>query len=299
MPGNALKWATSKTVGKISEIAVMAPVLTGCVPGERRTYEERLREAIDAIASQYERGLPIGLARVPSIHFGRLMLIRPEQYLTYSDGVQAIKMTAPVNQGSLETPLQFDPYVRQPAKKSAGAATALAPRRQPAGTFISRSRPGQPTTRPAQQAQTAAARTSAPVFRTWLLTLVEFDGDLRVYMRDIANTLTTDFDRLFENCEEYPSTQDFEKFWVWIRRFQINTGLFYAPYSNLTSVRIRYLEAFKNSFDAFVAKVRSPRQPLPAGALDALFDEFLRETQQVSRDFPSPGGLFPPGQTGI
>ena len=63
---------------------------------------------------------------------------------------------------------------------------------------------------------------------------------------------------IFENCEHYPRTADFEKFWFWIRTFQINTDLFYAPYRDLSVVRIRQLEAFKRRFDAFVASVRSP-----------------------------------------
>ena len=33
-----LTWATSKTIGGISEIAVLAPIRTGCSPGEPVSY---------------------------------------------------------------------------------------------------------------------------------------------------------------------------------------------------------------------------------------------------------------------
>jgi hypothetical protein len=122
---------------------------------------------------------------------------------------------------------------------------------------------------------------------------VEFDGDIKVYMRDIAEFLGQDFDYIFENCENYPSTENFEEFWLWIRRYQINTDLFYAPYSNLSVARIRQLEDFKNRFDQFVAQVRSPTGPL-VRSMDELFDEFLRETQQYASGFPSPSGIFVP-----
>jgi hypothetical protein len=265
-------WATSKRIGGVSEIAVLAPVKKGTVPEENRTYEQRLREAIDNIAGRHEQGLPIQLSRIPTIHFGRMIVIRPEQYLLYSDlpGIKyksEIEYAAPADQGAdapaLKVPLPIDDYVLDPAP--------------PARAPLPRS--------PSVQIPTS--------LRTWLLTLVEFDGDIKVYMRDIAEFLGQDFDYIFENCENYPSTENFEEFWLWIRRYQINTDLFYAPYSNLSVARIRQLEDFKNRFDQFVAQVRSPTGPL-VRSMDELFDEFLRETQQYASGFPSPSGIFVP-----
>jgi len=131
-------------------------------------------------------------------------------------------------------------------------------------------------------------------FHSWLLTLVEFDGDLRTYFRDIAQFLGSDFDSIIRNCEDFPSTQDFEAFWAWIRRYQIQTDLFYPRYRDLSVVRIKQLQDFKRRFDAFVVKVRSPTGPR-VESMDELFDEFLRKTQQYARDFPAPGGTFKPG----
>lgn len=286
MPGKSLNWATSKTIGGVSEIAVLAPVRKGCPPQESRTYEQRLCEVIDNLMQRHQKGLPTELSRVPSIHFGRLILIRPEQYLLYSNLAcvdyappnppQARASEAPdvaASNAAFRVPLPLSEYLVQPPPAPSATATDLE-----TATASGTKADGSPTE-------------GASTLRTWLLTLVEFDGDLRVYMRDIAEALGQDFDDIFENCEEYPGTSNFERFWIWIRRFQINTGLFYAPYSNLSVARIRQLEDFRNRFDQFVARVRPPTGPL--APIDTLFDEFLRETQQQAGDFPSLSGIFP------
>ena len=147
-----------------------------------------------------------------------------------------------------------------------------------------------------------AARTGAgapragvkpPTFRSWLLTLVEFDGDIRVYFRDIAQFIADDFDALFRNCEDYGTTRNFEGFWSWIKRYQINSNLFYSRYGDLSLVRIKQLQDFKRRFDEFVAEVR-PANGSPPKSLDGLFDQFLARTQQYASDFPTPGGIYKP-----
>jgi hypothetical protein len=244
-----LNWATSKTVGGVTEIAVLAPVKTGVAPLERRTYEERLLAVIDNLEDRHRRGLPTELTKIPAIHFGRMIVIRPEQYLLYSS-VSDVR------------------YYPEPADRQAGGRVP-----QPIDDY--------------------ATDDHMPVgqVRTLLLTLVEFDGDLKVYMRDIAKFLGSDFDRVFENCEDYPTTVNFERFWLWLLRYQINTNLFYAPYGHLSVVRIRQLEDFKRRFDEFVARVR-PAPGQRVGSMDELFDDFLRENQQRARDFPAAGGIF-------
>jgi len=246
-----LNWAISKTVGGVTEIAVLSPVKKGVVPMERRTYEERLLAVIENLGDRHRRGLPTELTRIPVIHFGRLIVIRPEQYLLHSHLSEVLYETdsdRPV-QAAGRVPRPVDDYVAQDSTPPAGD------------------------------------------LRTFLLTLVEFDGDLKVYMRDIAKFIGSDFDRVFENCEDYPTSLSFESFWLWVRRYQINTNLFYAPYANLSTVRIRQLEEFKRRFDAFVSRVRSP-QGERVGSMDELFDEFLRESQQCAFDFPTAGGIF-------
>src|SRR5216684_4612969 len=251
-PRIELNWAASKTIGGISEIAVLSPIKRGCVPGERRTYEERLAFAIDNLADRHRQGLPTELGRIPSIHFGRMIIIRPEQYLLYSEinGVDYYPPDERSNAVDGRIPRPIDDYVEQEPQKA-----------------------------------------DAPKLRSFLLTLVEFDRDLKTYMRDVAEFLARDFDRVFENCEDFPGTRNFEHFWLWIRRYQINTNLFFAPYSNLSTVRIKQLEDFKRRFDALVARIYSPARARER-SVEELFDEFLRQSEQYACNFPTPGGIF-------
>lgn len=253
--GNAprikLDWADSKSIGGISEIAVLSPIKRGCVPGERRTYEERLAAAIENLAARHQQGLPTELGRIPTIHFGRMIIIRPEQYLLYSDieGIKYYPGDGRTNAVEGRIPEPVDDYAELP----------------PTG--------------------------KAPILRSFLLTLVEFDGDLKVYMRDIAEFLARDFDKLFVNCEDYPTTANFELFWLWLKRYQINTGLFYARYSNLSAVRIKQLEDFKRRFDALVARIYAPNGSR-VRSVEELFEDFLRNSQQYAGNFPTAGGTF-------
>jgi hypothetical protein len=245
-PLTPLNWVKSKTTGQVSEIAVLAPIKLGRVPGERRTYEERLRFSIDNLTARVQQGIPIELDRIRTIHFGRMIIIRPEQFLVYSD----VPGVAYDEVGGRKIPKPIDDYL--PLETSAG----------------------KPST-----------------FRSWLLTLVEFDGDIRVYFRDIAQFIADDFDALFRNCEDFDTTRNFEGFWSWIKRYQIDTNLFYSRYGDLSVVRIKQLQDFKRRFDEFVAEVR-PANGSRAKSLDELFDQFLATTQQHAGDFPTAGGIY-------
>jgi hypothetical protein len=245
-PPTPLNWVKSKSIGQVSEIAVLAPIKLGRVPGERRTYEERLRSAIDNLTTRVQQGIPIELDRIRTIHFGRMIIIRPEQYLVYSD-VPGVQYDETAN-GKVPKPI--DDYI---------------------------------------PLETSGEKSST--FRSWLLTLVEFDGDIRVYFRDIAQFIADDFDALFRNCDDYGTTRDFETFWAWIKRYQIQTNLFYSRYGDLSVVRIKQLQDFKRRFDEFVAEVRPSSGPR-VESMDELFDQFLARTQQYAGDFPTPGGIY-------
>ena len=131
---------------------------------------------------------------IRTIHFGRMIILRPEQYLVYSD-VPRVEYDQTAKR---KVPKPFEDYVPLDA-------------------------PG----------------TTLPTFRSWLLTLVEFDGDIRVYFRDIAQFIADDFDAL---------------------------------------VRIEQLQDFKRRFEEFVAKVR-PGNGTRTKSMDDLFDQFLSQTQ--------------------
>jgi len=249
-----LEWVRSKRVGQVSEVAVLAPIKKGRVPGERRTYEERLRSAIAYLEGPVQQGLRTELDPITTIHFGRMIIIRPEQYLVDSKvlglSYYPLSPSAAPDPRHPTIPKPMDDY------KYVGGVSV-------------------PET---------------PEFRSWLLTLVEFDGDIRVYFREVAEFLVN-FDMIFRNCEDFPSTKRFELFWAWIKRYQIECNLFAPRYPELSVVRIKQLEDFKRRFDAFVARVRSPTGPR-VKSIDELFDEFLRSAQQYASGFPSPGGIY-------
>ena len=205
--------------------------------------------AIQNLADRHQQGFPTELGKISSIHFGRMIIIRPEQYLLYSD-LEEVSYYEDTKTAAGGVPQKIDDY------KSI-----------------------------------CRTKGDRPKVRSFLLTLVEFDGDVKIYMRDVAEFLARDFDRIFENCEDYPTTRDFEAFWLWIRRYQINTNLFYAPYSNLSTVRIKQLEEFKRRFDALVAQVYSPNGQR-IKPVDELFEQFVRDNQHYARDFPTPSGIF-------
>jgi hypothetical protein len=267
-----LNWAKSKTVGGVTEIAVMAPIKKGQVFGERGTYEERARTLIATIERRVEQGIPTELDAVPTIHFGEIVVIRPEQYLVYSDVDDVAYRDSPDH----EIPMPIEEYA---SVESAGQKATRSENEQVRDDGSPRS-----------------SQTNPLAFRTWLLIVVFFDGDLKAYFKDISVFTNLKFDQIFENCEDYPArgTTDFEAFWSWIRRYQLNVDLFYPRYPELSVVRIKQLEAFKRRFDAFVARVRGRIGSRPH-AIDDLLDEFLRENEQYPSNFPAPGGVFEPG----
>lgn len=284
--------ARSRWAGGISELAVMTPIIPGRVPGERRTYEERLRSVLASLADRAEAGLPTPLSQIPTFHFARVMIIRPEHYLTHSnldlsdayyEGTRTIggRQDEPTSPGVRDRriPRPLDQY----ATFDPNQPPAVANGDTPSASDGSKSKPVDPPKLPTAQNPYA--------FRSWLMTLVIFDGDPGVYLRHIAEFIDNDFDSVFENCEDYPFARNFDRFWAWVRRFQIRQDVFYTPFPNLSVPRIKQLELFKQRFDAFVARVRTPTG-YKVGNMDALFDQFLAENQQFAADFPSPGGSY-------
>lgn len=243
-----LNWAQSARIGSATEVAVMAPIRRGRVPGERRTFEERLRFVVGNIDERVRKGRPIELSRLSTIHFGRMIIIRPEQYLLYS-------------------------------KAAEGSVPGQSPGKVPAMDEFVEEIDGKPS------------ETELPEYASWLLTLVNFDGDLKVYFREIAEFVESDFDKVFDNCEDFPGTGDFEKFWGWIRRYQLNTDFFFSAYPELSVARIKELEDFRARFDAFVASVRPATGDRPQN-LEDLFDRFLLDTRQYATGFPAAGGVY-------
>lgn len=79
-----LRWANSKMVGGVSEVTLLTPINLGPIPGEGRTYEQRLRQELASVQARVALGMPTPVGRISSIHFARWLILRPEQYLQLS-----------------------------------------------------------------------------------------------------------------------------------------------------------------------------------------------------------------------
>ena len=74
-----MDWAESKLVGGVSETTLFTPIKPGPIPGEGRTYEQRLRQALASVQGRVLQGVPTVIGAVPSIHYARWLILRPEQ----------------------------------------------------------------------------------------------------------------------------------------------------------------------------------------------------------------------------
>src|SRR5262245_58547396 len=77
-------WATSIVRGRVTEVTILTPIKRGFIPGEYRTYEERLRSLLTSLNDRANAGIPTPISAIATIHFARWFIIRPEQYLRYS-----------------------------------------------------------------------------------------------------------------------------------------------------------------------------------------------------------------------
>ena len=79
-----MEWAKSKTVGRMTEVTLFTPIRQGFIPGEGRTYEQRLAGALESVQQRVLDGVPTPIGVMPTIHFARWLILRPAQYLQYS-----------------------------------------------------------------------------------------------------------------------------------------------------------------------------------------------------------------------
>jgi hypothetical protein len=188
-------------------------------------------------------------------------MVRPEQYLRYSDVPGVTYETA--------TPQTPDPTASPPTL----------PHKFPADYD--------------PDYRLADAPADPAILPTWLVFSSNYDGDLKGYIRMFSERIASEMDRIWSNCEGYPlgGARDFEKFWLYVRAHQIETNAFFAAYPNLTTARVNQARVFKDHFDAFVARTRGPDGKSIAD-IGAMFDEFIAEQQAYTKDFPGDGGLY-------
>src|SRR5438034_1107740 len=96
-------------------------------------------------------------------------------------------------------------------------------------------------------------------------------------LRDFAVFVGEDLDHVWGNCEGYPAkgaSRDFDGFWAYAKKYQLTTHAFYNAYPGLSVPRIHQLAAFKDLFDAFVARTRDGDGRSIDGLAEA-FDQFV------------------------
>jgi hypothetical protein len=76
-----LKWVTSKSVGGVGEVTLFTPIKKGLVPGQLLTYEQRLYVELQRVQQRVDQGIPTPVGHLPTIHFARWLILRPDQYL--------------------------------------------------------------------------------------------------------------------------------------------------------------------------------------------------------------------------
>jgi hypothetical protein len=242
-------WVTSKSVGGVSEVTLLTPIKKGLVPGELRTYEERLDSELQLVQQRIDQGLPTPIGHLPTIHFARWLILRPNQYL-YCD----------------KDHLYFDGgKIRCSGDAASGDGGA----------------------------QWGKVDLDLDTLTSWLFFTSNFDGDMKTYLRDFSVVLGDDVDRIWGNCQGYPpgGSRDFDAYWAYAKQYQLTTDAFSNAYPGLSVPRIRQLAAFKDLFDAFVARTRGPDGRSVAGLPDA-FDRFIEETATIPGEFPDADGSY-------
>jgi hypothetical protein len=60
-----LDWVKSKYAGGVGEVTLFTPIKKGLVPGELRTYEQRLYAELQSVQQRLDKGFPTPIGRLP------------------------------------------------------------------------------------------------------------------------------------------------------------------------------------------------------------------------------------------
>jgi hypothetical protein len=138
---------------------------------------------------------------------------------------------------------------------------------------------------------------------TRLLFTTNFDGTWDEYIRAFVRDIPWSLGLLWQNCENYPSDRkgpgnqiipaaaDYALFSKFVKRYQVESSLFYADYGELTVRDIRYLRLFHDE------AVRLLSEPGAAPTLGAVQRRVMERQRDLdisyrglpSRRFPNPG----------
>lgn len=109
-----------------------------------------------------------------------------------------------------------------------------------------------------------------------------FDGSMWQYLRDFADLIADDVDKIWGNCDGYPvgGARDFDAFWAYATAHQVQTTGFYAAIPDETVKRRQNLRTFKQRFDAFTRE-NLPLLQQAGSAFEQAFKVFLNKNQHL------------------
>lgn len=118
-----------------------------------------------------------------------------------------------------------------------------------------------------------------------LLFSSNFDGSWDRYLRDfavVANPRAMPWmDLVWRNCVGYPGTEDFQDFGDWVRKYQVETTLFFPNIPETTVRDIAWLKKFKKRFDAFDHEVQAVDRSQWPPQLVRIYERFKRDAAQI------------------
>lgn len=109
-----------------------------------------------------------------------------------------------------------------------------------------------------------------------------FDGSMWQYLRDFADLIASDVDRIWGNCEGYPAggARDFDAFWAYAVAHQVQPAGFYAALTDETVKKRLLLRKFRQNFDQFVHENMSLLKQ--AGSeFEKRFKQFLKDNEHL------------------
>jgi len=98
-----------------------------------------------------------------------------------------------------------------------------------------------------------------------LLFISDFDGSVRSYLRDFAEKIGPDIDKIWENCVGYPEagTKNFDEWWDYAKRHQVQCQAFYCAYPSVTVRDVMHGLWLKKKLDRFW-RDKTAREPQSA-----------------------------------
>jgi hypothetical protein len=115
----------------------------------------------------------------------------------------------------------------------------------------------------------------------YLFFSTNFDGSLDAYLDLLLDKIPNEVDQLWSHCVNFPGVADRERFHDYIKKCQLENGIFFADYGERTVSEVLAALHLKREFAKFVAS----HQGKPPALLKEEFGRFLKNIGNP----PAPG----------